>query len=157
MLNKLKEVRPEDFDVEMLEAASREGRLFVAEQGAVNPEQVINNVRAYVQSLKPIVTPKFKSSVDDLWEDIFSCEELLESIMPTSKDKKCREMSKRGVKGIICVLINNGVYKEYNSTYVDRLLEHTDADSSSRRYLTKGVANGELRRKIRGIVEKYKV
>ena len=69
----LKQVRPEDFDVETLMAAAREGRLYVDEtEKTVSKEQVKREVRAYVARIKVFVTPKFRSSIDELWEKILA-------------------------------------------------------------------------------------
>ena len=56
MKKSLKQVRPEDFDVEVLMAAAREGRLYVDEgKNQVSREQVIVDVRANVACIPECV------------------------------------------------------------------------------------------------------
>lgn len=157
-MKKMKKVRPEDFDVKLeeLKAAARRGKLYLDMAEEISLEEVVNNVRTYIEAIKPFVTPQFRTSVDALWEDIFQCEELRSLLMPSSKARNCRDFNKVGVKGIICVLINNGVYKEFSGLKYERALEKTNADSSSRRYLTSGIKNNKQRLKVREIVNKYK-
>ncbi len=157
-MGKMKKVRPEDFDVKLeeLKAAARRGKLYLDMAEEISLEEVVNNVRTYIEAIKPFVMPQFRTSVDALWEDIFQCEELRSLLMPSSKARNCRDFNKVGVEGIICVLINNGVYTEYSSPIFDKALEKTDADSSSRRYLTSGIKNNKQRLKVREIVNKYK-
>ena len=53
MKNHFKRVRPEDFDVELLMAAAREGRLFIeVKKNDVSKEHIIKEVRAYVQRIR---------------------------------------------------------------------------------------------------------
>lgn len=157
-MGKMKKVRPEDFDVKLEEliAAARKGKLYLDMADEISIEEVVNNVRTYIEAIKPFVTPQFRTSVDALWEDIFQCEEQRSLLMPSSKARNCRDFNKVGVKGIICVLINNGVYREFNGLKYERALEKTNADSSSRRYLTLGLSNDKQRLKVREIVNNYK-
>ena len=79
MKDNFKQVQPEDFDVEMLMAAARDGRLFVDEgRKNVSKEQLVKDVRAYVRRISVYVTPKFRSSVDKLWEHILSYDEFVD-------------------------------------------------------------------------------
>jgi hypothetical protein len=72
-MSKMKQVRPEDFDVEALMAAAREGRLYVDEKrNEVSKEEVIIKVRAYIARIRIFVTFKFRSSVDELWEKLLT-------------------------------------------------------------------------------------
>ena len=82
-LKKLKQVRPEDFDVEALMAAAREGRLYVDEKKkTVNKEQLKRDVRAYVARISPLVTRRYRSTIDELWEEIFDSDVLMDLMMP---------------------------------------------------------------------------
>ena len=91
MKKSLKQVRPEDFDVKALMVAAREGRLYVDEsKKEVSRDIVIKEVRAYIGRIKVLVTKEFRSSIDDLWEQILSTEEFVVFLTPSSKAKKCR-------------------------------------------------------------------
>ena len=76
MKKSLKQVRPEDFDVEALLAAAQEGRLYVDEsKKEVSRDIIIREVRAYVGRIQTLVTKEFSSSLEDLWEQILSTAE----------------------------------------------------------------------------------
>lgn len=157
-LKKLKQVRPEDFDVELLMAAAREGRLFVDEpKSTVGKEEVKREVRAYVARIRAFVTPKFRSSIDELWEHILACDDFIELLMPGSKTKKCRRFNKYNVMRIICVLRNHNVYECYSDRKFMALLEQTDKDCSYRCYLGMGLEQNNLRIKIRQIIAELKL
>ena len=123
-MSKLKQVRPEDFDVEALIAVAREGRLYVDEKKkTVNKEQVKRDVRAYVARISPLVTRRYSSLIDELWDEIFSNDVLMDMIMPKPKARKCRKFDKYGVMRIIGVLREKGVYEYYNDSKYNALLE----------------------------------
>jgi hypothetical protein len=151
-----KQVRPEDFNVEVLLAAAREGRLYVDESKVkVNKEEVIIKLRAYVKRIKVFATPKFSSSVDELWEDIFNCDVLMNVLMPKPKARKFRDFDKYGVMRIVCVLREKGVYEQYSDPQFDALLEEKGKDSIYRRYLGKGLEEHYQLVALRHIVEQY--
>ena len=156
-MKKLTRVRPEDFDVEALMAAAREGRLFVDEgKKIVSKEQVRNEVRAYVARIRVFVTPRYRSSVDELWERILACDDFIAFLTPGNKVRKCKEFDKYNVMRIIGVLREHGVYELYNDRKYDALLEPDVKDSNYRKYLGKGIDQRGLLLKIRKIVESNK-
>ena len=64
-------------------AAAREGRLYVDEsRKTIGKEDVRREVRAYVARISVFVTNDYRSSVDELWEHILSCEEFVELMTP---------------------------------------------------------------------------
>lgn len=155
-MKKYKQIRPEDFDVEALKAASREGRLFIDEsKKLVNKEEVIVKVRAYVERIKVFVTPKFSSFIDELWEDIFSCDELMDTLMPKPKARKFRDFDKYSVMRIVGVLREKGVYEQYSDPQFDAMLEEKGKDSIYRRYLGQGLEKRCQLVALRHIVERY--
>ena len=153
MKKNLKLVRPEDFDVELLMAAAREGRLYIDENiSSVSREKIIEDVRAYVARIKILTTPKYSSSVDELWEDIFKSDELIDLLMPKPKARKCRDFDKYNVMRIIGVLREYGVYEHRSDRKYDALLEPDGKESPYRKYLGMGIEQRESLIKIRGIV-----
>lgn len=157
-MKKLTRVRPEDFDVEALMAAAREGRLYVDEgKRIVNKETVKKEVCAYVARIGEFVTPRYRSSIDELWDQILACDDFIAFLTPSSKARKCREFDKYNVMRIIGVLRENGVYELYKDRKFDALLEPDVKDSNYRKYLGKGIDQRELLRIIRKIVENNKV
>ena len=155
-MKKLTRVRPEDFDVETLMAAAREGRLYVDEcKNEVSREQVRIKVRAYVERIKVFVTKNYSSSVDELWECIFRCDVLMDMLMPKPRARKCRDFDKYGVMRIVGVLREKGVYEQRSDPQFDALLEERDKDSTYRRYLGQGLEMHSQLVAIRRIVEQY--
>lgn len=153
MKESLKRVRPEDFDVKVLLAAAREGRLYVDEiKKEVSRDIVIKEVRAYIERIKVLVTKEFRLSIDDLWEQILSTEEFVVLLTPSSKAKKCRNFNKYGVMRIIGILREKGVYEYYNDSKYNALLEQTDKDTPYRKYLGMGLEQRHLMVKLRQIV-----
>lgn len=157
-MSKLKQVRPEDFDVEALMAAAREGRLYVDEsKKEVSRDIVIKEVRAYVGRIKMLVTKEFSSSIDNLWEQIFSTEDFVTLLTPSCKAKKCREFNKYSVMRIIGVLREKGVYEYYNDSKYNALLEQTQKDTPYRKYLGMGFEQRHLLVEIKKIVTQYQL
>lgn len=153
-MRRLKQIRPEDFDVERLLAAAREGRLYIdRERNTVCKDEVAKEVRAYVERIRAFVTPRFRSSVDELWEEILQCDILMEVLMPKPKVRKCKEFDKYGVMRIVGVLREHGVYEQYSDPMFDALLEEQGKDSPYRRYLSQGLEQRGQLVALRGIVE----
>ena len=153
-----KQVRPEDFDVELLMAAAREGRLYVDEsKKTVSKEEVVDKVRAYIERIREFVTPGFCSSVDELWNNILARDEFVAFLTPSNKARMCREFNKYNVMRIIGVLREKGVYEYYNDLLFNARLEKTDKDTPYRKYLSMGLEQRSLLIKIRGIVAKYQL
>ena len=150
MKKKLKQVRPEDFDVEVLLAAAREGRLYVDEsKKEVSRDIIIKEVRAYIGRISVLVTKEFSSSIDELWEQILSIEDFVLLLTPSCKAKKCQEFNKYSVMRIIGVLREKGVYEYYNDSKYNALLEQTNKDTPYRKYLGMGLEQRHLLVKIR--------
>lgn len=157
-VNKYRRVRLEDFNVELLMAAAREGRLYVDEsKQKVSRDHIKKEVRAYVARIRRFVTKGFSSSVDDIWEHILSTEEFVVFLTPCSKAKKCREFDKYNVMRIIGVLREKGVYEDFNDTKYNNILEQTDKDTPYRKYLRMGLEQHHLLVKLRQIVAKYQL
>ena len=157
-MKKFKRVRPEDFDAELLLVAAREGRLYVDEtRNEVSKEEVIIEVRAYVQRIKAFVTKAFSSSIDDLWEQILSNDDFVTFLTPGCKAKKCRVFDKYNVMRIIGVLREKDVYERYSDLKYNALLEQTDKDSPYRKYLGMGLEERHLLVKLRQIVTQFQL
>ena len=135
-------------------AAAREGRLYVDERKQkVSEEQVITEVRAYVGRIKVFVTNAYGSSIDELWEDIFRCDELMDLLMPKTKARKCKVFDKYGVMRIVGVLREKGVYERRSDPQFDALFEEKGKDSPYRRYLGQGLEQHSQIVALRRILE----
>ena len=155
MRKTLKRVRPEDFDVQMqqLRQAAREGRLYIVEvKTIVSREQIIEEVRAYVGRIKVLTTPKYYSSVDEIWEQILSTNEFVDFLTPGTKARKCKLFDKYNVMRIIGVLRENGVYQNLSDHKFDALLEPEVKDSCYRKSLGEGLRQSALMAKLKKIL-----
>lgn len=154
-----RKVSPEDFDVklEQLKKAALEGRLIeIIPKETELSEEVLDRIRSHVDRIRSYVTSKYSQSVDEIWNDIFQCQELRNLLKPSGKARDCEEFNKYKLMGIICVLRSNGVYEEYSDPTFDAKLEPTkNGNSSYRRFLSQGIDN-DKRVIVRQIVEKYK-
>ena len=121
----------------------------------VNKEQIIIKVRAYVARIKVFVTRNYCSSVDELWEEIFRCEVLMEILMPKPRARKCRDFDKYGVMRIVGVLREKGVYEQRSDPQYDVLLEEQGKDSPYRRFLGQGLEKHCQLVALRQIVERF--
>ena len=154
-MENLKHVRPEDFDVELLWQASREGRLMIAETVVTTDRETAKGyVRDYVHRITSLVTNPFRASIDALWDAIFCCDDLMALMMPKPKARKCREFDKYGVMRIVGVLREKGVYEQRSDRRFIALLEQTDKDSPYRKFLSAGIVQKALLIKLREIVHK---
>ena len=157
-MKQFRQVRPEDFDVELLMAAAREGRLYVDEtRREVSREEIIIEVRAYVRRIKVFVTKAYSSKVDDLWEQILTSDDFVTFLTPGSKAKKCKVFDKYSVMRIIGVLREKDVYERYSDRKFDALLEPEMKDSPYRKYLGMGLEQRALLIKLRQIVAKFQL
>ena len=157
-MKQFRQVRPEDFDVELLMAAAREWKLYVDEtRHEVSREEIIVEVRAYVRRIKMFVTKPYISKVDDLWEQILTSDDFVTFLTPGSKAKKCKVFDKYSVMRIIGVLREKDVYERYSDRKFDALLEPEMKDSPYRKYLGMGLEQRALLIKLRQIVAKFQL
>lgn len=150
-----RKVRVEEYDKESLWAAAQEGRLYTKEPENNSKESIIREVREYVRQLHPLTTDKFREHADDLWERIFACDELLELLMPSTKARKFKAFNKYNVMRIISILREAGVYRQYNDSVFDAILEHGKKDSRYRKFLGKGLEKRSLLMLLLHIVELF--
>ena len=155
---KLKQVTPDDFDVEALRAAARKGLLFIGvSEKSASKEEIKNEVRAYVARIGPFVSKGFRSSVDDLWEQILSNDDFIALLTPGTKARKCKAFDKYNVMRIIGILREKGVYEYNNDSKYNALLEQTDKDTPYRKYLSMGLEQRDLLVELRQIVAQYQL
>ena len=147
-VKQLRKVRPEDFDALALLAAAQEGRLYIEEVKEDCKDNIEKEVRAYVNQIRTFATSEFRPYIDDIWGQIFACEEFIDYLAPSPKARKFRKFNKYNVMRIIGVLREAGVYEQYNDLYFVQLLEHTDQDNSYRSYLGRGIEQRPLLQKL---------
>lgn len=113
---------------------------------------MIEEVRAYVQRIKVLATPNYRSLVDELWEHILTTDEFVDFLTPGTKAKKCRVFDKYKVMRIIGVLRENGVYQKLSDPKYDALLEPEVKDSIYRKSLGEGIGQSALMAKLKKIL-----
>ena len=140
------QVTPESFNVKQLYKAACEGRLrLIVSDDETNQEVFdIDEIRSYVQRVKPFVTHKYKNTVDDIWEQVLSTAEFIELLKPDSKARKCKSFNKYSVMRLIGVLRELGVYEQRSDRKFNALLEQTTQDSPYRKYLSMGLERHAL-------------
>ena len=143
-VKQLRKVRPEDFDALALLAAAQEGRLYIEEVKEDCKDNIEKEVRAYVNQIRTFATSEFRPYIDDIWGQIFACEEFIDYLAPSPKARKFRKFNKYNVMRIIGVLREAGVYEQYNFCMYDAILEHAEKDSRYRKYLGKGIEQRSL-------------
>ena len=151
--------RPEDFDVQVLFDAAREGfdSVIIRFPSPANKYEVRREVRAYISRIKCYVTQEFQTSIDALWDTLLNNDEFVDFFLPGRKAKKCRTFDKYHVVRVIGVLREQGVYKPYSDRKFDALLEQPGKDSPYRRYLSMGLEEAALLKKARELVTRYKL
>lgn len=151
--------RPEDFDVQVLYAAAREGkrRVIIEFSNFVDMDKVRREVRAYTSRIRSLVTREYQSAIDNLWDSLLNSDVFVTYFTPGCKAKKCRTFDKYHVVRVIGVLREQGVYKPYSDRKFDALLEQPGKDSPYRRYLSMGLEEKELLKRLREIIAMHKV
>lgn len=151
-------VRPEDFDVEALLQAAREGRLFVELKDAQFDKDLMKDkVRTYVKQIDELVTSRYRDKIGDLWERILACDDFAELLKPGDKARKCRDFNKYQIFRLIGILREKGFYELYSDRKYSALLEPGHADSPYRRYLGMGLEERRLLVKLRQIVADFQL
>lgn len=113
-------VRPEDFNIEELWEAAREGRLILLPR-KVDRTQTRKDVLQYVDRIRPLVSHKFRPYIDELWEQILACDEFMD-YLTHSKARKFTQFNKYNLMRIIGVLREARVYEAYNDRIYDTIL-----------------------------------
>lgn len=153
----LKQVRPEDFDVEMLWQLVCEGRLYIqpkVEQKSeqTNREEGIQAILQYVSHIDACASEKYQPTIRQLWEQILRSSELGDLFFLN------RYKSNRGlpnwyrVNVVMVFLQENKVYRNdsYTAVQLHMMMEQTDKRS---KYYT-GMGRYRLERKERSILKK---
>jgi hypothetical protein len=151
----LRRISVNEYNIAQLKKFISEGRLFLDERVDVNTKTIKDDIRAYVARIRIFVTPKFRSSVDELWEQIFESRPLMEVLMPKPKARKCKAFDKYGVMRIVGVLREKGIYEQYSDPVFDAQFEEPGKDSPYRRFLSQGLEQRGQLVALRGVVERY--
>lgn len=153
----LKQVRPEDFDVEMLWQLVCEGRLYIQLKAEQKSEQTIREegiqaILEYVSHIDACASEKYQPTIRQLWERILRSSELGDLFFLN------RYKSNRGlpnwyrVNVVMVFLQENKVYRNdsYTAVQLHMMMEQTDERS---KYYT-GMGRYQLEKNERSILKK---
>ena len=138
MKEKYRKVPVEGITAEEVLVLWRVGKLYYKSRvQTISEVDIKNNVRAYVSRLYAYVTPAFRDSIDELWEEILYDELYLPFIIPNAHTRKCRNMNKNGIMRLVGGLRSLGVYQDISDSMICGILEQRKEDCSYRAYLSK--------------------
>ncbi|MBR0036462.1 MAG: hypothetical protein IJP70_02350 [Bacteroidales bacterium] len=132
-----KQVRPQDFNVEALMNAAREGRLYIdVKEKEPDQSHVAEEVRAYVAPIQDYVSPEFFSKINQLWSEILASDRIRE-YLTMKKGTKSGHMNRYAVTNLVCFLRNKGVYRQEVSA-LDLHLRMEKTDRRNKYYMSNG-------------------
>lgn len=111
------------------------------------------DVRAYVARISSLVTRRYSLMIDELWDEIFGNDVLMDLMMPKPRARKFTKFDKYGVTRIVGVLREKGIYEYRSAPQFNALLEQPGQDSPYRRYLGQGLEQRAQLLALRSIVE----
>lgn len=153
----LKQVRPEDFDVEMLWQLVCEGRLYIQPKVEQKSEQTIREegihaILQYVSHIDACASEKYKPAIRQLWEQILRSSELGDLFFLNRYENIRGQPNWYRVNVVMVFLFENNVYRNdiYTAVQLHKKMEQADKRS---KYYT-GMGRYQLDRKERSILKK---
>ena len=128
-MKKLTKVRPEDFDVEMLLAAAREGRLFLEEKSE-SAEETLARCRqealAYVKPIEAFASDEWAPYIYKEWEAIV-CEDAFATNLVIKKGRMRGQLNRYFITAIVVIMRESGLYqREVPAVKLHVLMEKTE-------------------------------
>ena len=128
-MKKLAKVRPEDFDVEMLLAAAREGRLFLEEKSE-SAEETLARCRqealAYVKPIEAFASDEWAPYIYKVWEAIV-CEDAFATNLVIKKGRMRGQLNRYFITAIVVIMRESGLYqREVPAVKLHVLMEKTE-------------------------------
>lgn len=153
----LKQVRPEEFDVQILWQLVCEGRLYIREKTIEKSEETIreegiHSILQYVSHIDECTSEKYQSTIHQLWERILRSPELSDSFFLT------RYKNSRGlpnwykVNVVMVFLLEQNIYNNDNYTAVQLHLKMEQTTKRTKHYT--GMDRYLLNGKERSILKK---
>lgn len=122
-------VLPEDFDVQTLYKAAQEGKLYI--NTYMSPDQLKEDIIAYVTKLKDFVGPKFKDRFLELWREILSSPKFVIEDFLFKKGKNKGRMNKRMIVAVVRYLNEYcHIFQASSSLSLVKVLEGTQRKMS---------------------------
>lgn len=116
-------VMPNDFDVDALIVASREGRLFLSE-GNIPPDELKEEIVSYVHLIENYVKPKYVVHYNDIWKEILRNPRFPIDDFLYKKGNRKGSMNKRKVFTIVRYLNESSKIYSQNSASLAKILEN---------------------------------
>lgn len=98
---KFQKITLEDFDVEALRRASREGYLYLSREMYASSDQLKEDIISYVRKIEGFVKPQFKDHYIDLWNEILNHLECHINDFRYKKGNNKGRMNKRKVFAVV--------------------------------------------------------
>lgn len=154
-MRNLRKVRPEDFDVKLLEKWCGEGKLFVLIEPEADTDAYGREVLDYVRRINAFATENWEENIDHLWNAIVEAPCFKEVLMMKNGVQR-GHINKYSVTNLVCRMQNAGVYRQDVSMLSLHLkLERTEAKNkyykSSGNYELSREAKALLRQLIQGV------
>ena len=128
----LKQVTPDDFDINILRQAALEGRLFISQ--ATDSQTIqsqrnegINQILTYVSRIDTCVSPQYVSVITQLWNHILYSEELGGLFFFQRYASSRGKVNWFRVNAVVTTMLEMGVYRKQDFTAVQLhlLMEQT--------------------------------
>lgn len=153
----LKQVRPEDFDVEMLWQLVCEGRLYIQLKAEHKSEQTIREegiqaILEYVSHIDACASEKYQPTIRQLWERILRSSELGDLFFLNRYKNIRGQPNWYRVNVIMVFLWEQNVYRNdiYTAVQLHMMMEQTDKRTKS----YTGMGRYQLDRKERAFLKK---
>lgn len=153
----LKQVRPEDFDVQMLWQLACEGRLYIQPKVEQKSEQTIREegiqaILQYVSHIDACASEKYQPTIRQLWERILRSSELGDLFFLNRYKNIRGQPNWYRVNVIMVFLWEQNVYRNdiYTAVQLHMMMEQTDKRTKS----YTGMGRYQLERKERSILKK---
>lgn len=155
-MKKMQEVRPEDFDVEMLLAAAREGRLFLEEKSE-SAEETLARCRqealAYVKPIEAFASDEWAPYIYKVWEAI-AYDDLFSPMLLMQKGRMRGQLNRYFITNIVFLLNALNIYQCDNLIMLHRTLERVETKNSIYKSASLYCLCKAQRLKIREILQK---
>ena len=157
----LREVSIEDFDIDLLRRAAREGRLFIAPEGSTtgsltidNRQQLVVSILTYVQ---PIAVYSSCLRVGDIWEAILHDPRLAPLFFFQRYSSSRGKVNWYRVTALVCLMRENGIYnKDIPAQRLHCILEGTQRRTNRYTGMSRYLFEHAQIRALREILNKFK-
>lgn len=156
----LLEVSIEDFDIDLLRRAAREGRLFVAPEGSAQGKQTTDNRQQLVVSIltyvQPIAVYSSCPRVDDIWEAVLRDPHLAPLFFFSRYSSSRGKVNWYRVTALVCLMRENGIYnKDIPAQRLHCILEGTQRRTNRYTGMSRYLFEHAQIRALREILNKF--